>query len=184
MIKIKKYKYYILPLVLIFVTLILNSIGAIDLNSLTGDNKDSVHFNLITVNSIFAGFLFTAITFFVGINTTKTIEVLERIDYMDKVYKNLNMGFIASLISIMLSLITIFILPTIVEISWIKEFIFIEYILLTIVPIIIIDSLIYTIIKFLIALKHLNFIISSIRRKAKLNAPSKDSVEETLKRIK
>lgn len=177
-------KCYLLPFIILIMIIILNNTGIIDLRTLIGENSESIHFNLITVNAIFAGFLFTAITFFIGVNTTKTVEVLERIDYMDKVYKNLNMGFIASLISIILSLVSIFVFPAISNVSWIYNYVFIKCIVNVIIPAMILMSLVYTIIKFLIALKHLNFIISSIRRKSKLSAPSRESIEETLKKIK
>ena len=119
-------KCYLLPFIILIMIIILNNTGIIDLRTLIGENSESIHFNLITVNAIFAGFLFTAITFFIGVNTTKTVEVLERIDYMDKVYKNLNMGFIASLISIILSLVSIFVFPAISNVSWIYNYVFIK----------------------------------------------------------
>lgn len=179
-----KNNYLIVPIVVLIIILLLVKLGVINLRSLVGENSESIHFNLITVNAVFAGFLFTAITFFIGVNTTKTIETLERIDYMDNVYRNLNLGFIASLISIILSLISIFILPTTASLELVRNSITIGYIINTFIPSLVLVSLIYTIIKFLIALRHLNFIIGSIRRKSKINAPSKESVDETLKRIK
>lgn len=182
--KILKYKNYIYPIVILVIMLLAVKLQLINLDSLTGTGSESIHFNLITTNAVFAGFLFTSITFFVGVNTTKTIEILERIDYMENVYSNLNFGFISSLVSITFSLISIFIMPSITGINFVKNSFTCMYILNTIVPTIVLTSLIYTIIKFLIALKELKFIISSIRRKSKLNYPNKESIDNTLKQIK
>ncbi|MBC5626075.1 hypothetical protein H8S10_11475 [Clostridium sp. NSJ-49] len=182
--KIALIKNISLPLILLGLVLIAIKCGMLSLSSLVGEGSESIHFNLITVNAVFAGFLFTSITFFIGVNNSKTVEILEQIDYMDKVYKNLNFGFIASLISIIFSLISIFILPAITASKNFLDSPIKVYILNTIMPAIVLVSMIYTIIKFLNALRHLQFIITSIRRKSKINAPSKERIEKTLQKIK
>lgn len=182
--KESKYKHYILPVTLLLLALLAVKFKLIDLTSLIDSESKSIHFNLITINAVFAGFLFTSITFFIGVNTTKTVEVLEKIEYMDKVYINLNFGFIASLVSIILSLLSIFVLPTLLDLVIVKNSSITLYIIDTMIPSMVLTSLMYTIIKFFVALRHLTFIIGSIRRKSKLNAPSPESIEETLKQIK
>lgn len=179
----KKYKSYIsLALILLFFAII-DIGGFLDLTPLITDVKSNL-FNIITVNSVFAGFLFTAITFFVGVSNTKTIETLERINYMEKVYDNLVDGFLSSIISIVLCIINIFIIPQLLKIESINSLGISIYIFNKIIPILILSFLGHTIINFIFAINHLKLIIKSIRRKLLMEAPSKDSVENTLKEIK
>ena len=77
-----------IPLIVIVISLILiDNFGLLNLSPLIKNINDNL-FNIITVNSVFAGFLFTSITFFVGVSNTKTIVVFERIGYMQKIYDN------------------------------------------------------------------------------------------------
>lgn len=178
-----KYNHLIRLAVIFACLLLLNKLDILDLTPLI-DKNGSAQFNLITVNSIFAGFLFTSITFFTGITTTKTIEIFERINYMDKVYGDINTGFISSVTSIVFSLISIFIVPSLLQNELIHNSGVLNYLLRVINPLLIITFMIYTILQFIISIKHLNFIIKSIRRKSIKNVPTPESIEETLKEIK
>lgn len=178
-----KYKNYFSLILILLILIVVDILGFLDLTPLINDVNSNL-FNIITVNSVFAGFLFTSITFFVGVSNTKTIETLERINYMEKVYNNLIIGFLSSLISITLSVIGIFVVPQILKIELIKNNFISIYIFNKLIPILILSFLGHTIINFIFATNHLKLIIKSIRRKALMNAPNKKSIEKTLKEIK
>ena len=173
----------------LFIAIVISSLlihmNLINATVLTNKESIDINFNLITVNSIFAGFLFSSITFLIGITGSKTIDTLERITYMDKVYSNLILGFISSIISIIISLMCIFIIPNLMKIDFVIKSKVLYFIIGEMIPITSLILLIYTIIKFLLSMKHITFIISSIRRKImKRNPVDKDSIERTLNEIK
>lgn len=178
-----KFLNYI-PLILIVILLIIiNDMGLLNLSPLIKNINNNL-FNIITVNSVFAGFLFTSITFFVGVSNTKTIETFERINYMQKIYDNLINGFISSMISILLCVFSIFITPQLNKIAYVDNSSFFQWILITIIPILILSFLLHTIFNFMKAINHVKKIIESIRRKINKKAPTKESVDNTLKQIK
>ncbi|NMF04362.1 hypothetical protein ACUH7Y_24855 [Clostridium beijerinckii] len=178
-----KYKNYVSLILILLSLIIVDIFGFLDSTPLINDVNSNL-FNIITVNSVFAGFLFTSITFFVGVSNTKTIETLERINYMEKVYNNLIIGFSSSVISITLSIIGIFIIPQLLKIEAIKNNIVLIYLFNKLIPILILSFLGHTIVNFMFAINHLKLIIKSIRRKALMDAPNEKSIEKTLKEIK
>lgn len=173
-----------IPLIVIVISLIvIDNFGLLNLSPLIKNINDNL-FNIITVNSVFAGFLFTSITFFVGVSNTKTIVVFERIGYMQKIYDNLINGFISSMISILLCVFSEFITPQLYKIDFVNNSSFCEWILITIIPILILSFLLHTIFNFIKAINHIKEIIKSIRRKIKKEAPTEESIDDTLKQIK
>lgn len=69
------------------------------------------HFNMITVNAVFIGFLFTSLSILLGFLSEKVVRFFEESGSMKKVYYNLEMGILYSISSVILSIINL----TIVE---------------------------------------------------------------------
>lgn len=178
-----KYKNYISLIVILLFFIIINFFSLLDLSPLIKDVNSNL-FNIITINSVFGGFLFTSITFFVGVSNTKTVETFERIDYMEKIYNNLINGFMSSMISVLLCVFNIFIGPQLLKTDLISTNSFMVWIIQDIIPIMILSFLSHTIVNFVMAIKHIKLVITSIRRKIKMNAPSKESIEKTIREIK
>lgn len=176
-----KYIKYILILMLIVLFFSAIKINVINVDILSGKDSASIHFNLITVNSIFAGFLFSSLALLIGLNSTKTLIVLERTNRMESIYKNITRGLMSSIISIVLSLICIFIIPNIEKISLVNK---LPLITKKFIPGLVLLFIIFTIVSFLIATRDIKFIISSVRRKSTQNTPSKESIQKTLESIK
>lgn len=112
----------------VFLALIMCSLGIwkeyIDL-SLFLDEDKSVHFDLLTVNSIIAGFMFSGLSLILGMSTSKTVEELERAKHMDKIYTNIIVGITFNVISIIISLLVLLqIFPKIVVFLVSAEIIF------------------------------------------------------------
>lgn len=178
-----KLKNYISFLIIFGVIIGIDLFGFLDVTPLVSDVSSNL-FNIITVGSVFAGFLFTSITFLVGVSETKTVETLERINYMENVYNNLLNGFVSSIISIILCAVGIFIVPQLNRMEFIKGIPIFITMFNKLIPILIISFLGHTIINFIFALNHIKLIIKSIRRKSLKNAPSDESVKKTLSEIK
>ena len=66
--------------------------------------KDN-HFNLITVNSVLIGFLFTTFSILLGFLDEKIIQIFEEAGALKKVYSNLILGIKYSLVSIVISML-------------------------------------------------------------------------------
>ena len=80
-------------------------------------------------------------------------------------------------------LVCIFIIPSIEKSNVMSNIVSI-FIIKTVLPALVLLLIIFTITSFIIATKDVNFIIKSVRRKGAQNAPSKESIEETLRSIK
>lgn len=73
---------------------------------ITGNIKsDSFHLSLLTVNTIFLGFLFTALGIMVGFADKKLIKSLEIAGYMDNYYNSIYFGLLYHGISTVISTI-------------------------------------------------------------------------------
>jgi hypothetical protein len=67
-------------------------------------NKDSeFHLNLLTINSVFLGFLFTGLGIMVGFTDKKIIKQLNTAGYMDNYYNSIYFGLLLFIISSILS---------------------------------------------------------------------------------
>lgn len=73
----------------------------IDTTSFIGENLNNYQFNIITINSIFAGFLFTGLSIIISISDSKPIQALIKTRRIQKVYINLFIGICSNLISIL-----------------------------------------------------------------------------------
>lgn len=83
--------------------------------------KDN-HFNLITVNSVLIGFLFTSFSILLTLLSEEIVQIFEGAGALKKVYLNLTNGIKCSLISIIVSLVNM----TIVEKYIVKKNIIID----------------------------------------------------------
>ncbi|MVO71751.1 hypothetical protein GOD95_09895 [Paeniclostridium sordellii] len=147
----------------------------INLSSLVNSKDGSIHFNLITVNSIFAGFLFSSLSLIVGINNIKIINFLDKAGYIKNIYVNIILGIIFSFISITAALTSMFANDIFQEIKIISSFV---------IPSIELLALLLAMITFVKAVIDISFIIKRIRNDAINKNSKQDDIDETLKRIK
>lgn len=180
---IKNKKNFSVFLIITITFFLFIKLNVISLDVLYGENSAAIHFNLITVNSVFAGFLFSSLALLVGANATRTIVILERTNHIENIYKNITNGLISSLSSIMVSLVCIFIVPSIEKNNIVINQLTI-FINKTLLPALVLLLIIFTIASFIIATNDIKFIIKSIRRKGVQNTPSKENIEKTLESIK
>lgn len=111
------------------------------------------HFDLITVNSIFSGFLFTSLSILLGFNNEEIIEFLEEGDYLDSVYQNVTKGLIFSIVSIITSILNLTIFESYSYFINVLKYLHSAEM----------TFLVITIIKFIRAIIDLSFLISNIR---------------------
>lgn len=65
------------------------------------------HFNLITVNSVFIGFLFTSLSILLGFLNEKIVQFFEKAGALKNVYRSIENGILFSLFSIIISFINL-----------------------------------------------------------------------------
>lgn len=159
----------------IFVLLIvITYIGGIDLN-IIAENQ----FNIITVNTVFAGFLFTTLGIIAGFSNNPSIRKFERIDTMDNIYNSILKGIIFSISSIVIGLII-----ALFNFQHILNNIFIYSMLKSIGYIFELFFLIMTIIYFSLSVKNTFFAISVVRLEIKNKLPDKENTQRILDKIK
>ncbi|KAB2334274.1 hypothetical protein [Bacillus mesophilum] len=94
---------------------------------LSGGEKDpGFHQNLLTVNTIFLGFLFTALGIMVGFADKKLIKALDQAGYMDNYYNSIYFGLFFHGVSTVISTIAVVISHNIIQ----NEFVVIQQITL------------------------------------------------------
>jgi Fe2+ transport system protein B len=160
----------------------------VDFSILTAKDSSGVHFNLITVNSVLAGFMFTALSLIIGLSNTETVMRLEKAHFMHAIYNNIVLGIIFSIVSIIISLIMIFIMPSIISFilneGGIERFPIVGDIVFVFVPFFEITTLILAIGCFVLSVFDTRFIIKSVRKRLLKNTSSDEDMEKTLKKIK
>ncbi|WP_288478082.1 hypothetical protein [uncultured Clostridium sp.] len=157
--------FYICVFIILFIA---STNNYLDLNVIKNNE-----FNFITINTVFAGFLFTSLGIIAGFSSNSALNKFERIKTMDSIYLNIILGICFSLISIIISICkVIFIFD--VTIIWINK----------LIDMIQIYFMFLTIIQFIISVKCTYFAISVVRLDIKKNFPSKESIKETLDKIK
>lgn len=152
-------------LVILFIASIDNRLDLEDIKNNT--------FNFITINTVFAGFLFTSLGIIAGFTSNTALNKFERIKTMDSIYLNILLGIGFSLVSIIISICKIIFVFNITEI-WLN----------TMIDIVEVYFMILTIIQFIISVKCTYFAISVVRTDVKSNFPSKKSIQKTLDKIK
>lgn len=110
------------------------------------------HFNIITINTVFIGFLFTSLYILLGLLNERIIQFFQEAGAMKNVYKNIESGIGSSFISIIFSLINLIVVDTIKDSDIIVNFMYGLELLF----------LIITIYYFIKNLKNLKVIINSI----------------------
>ena len=95
----KKYLFGIMFCFPLLILIVFSFKGIVDLSVV-----DDHHFDLITVNSIFGGFLFSGLSAILGLGASKTIRTLAKIDSLNKVYRYITSGIMCSIFSICFSL--------------------------------------------------------------------------------
>lgn len=140
------------------------------------------HFNLITVNSIFAGFLFSSLALIVGLSNDKVLKVLERGEYLEAIYNNIIFGIVNSLLSIFLSLFNMFVSPQVLELLESNDA-FVYKLFDLYLPSLELFFLISTIVFFILSVKAIQFIIKAIRERIKSEFPDKSDMKNVLSRI-
>lgn len=136
-------------------------------------------FNIITINTVFAGFLFTSLGIVAGFSDNQSIRKFERIDIMDNIYSNILKGIVFSIISIVIGLIIV-----IVNFEYIIKNMFIYNILKSTGYVFELFFLIMTIIYFCLSVKDTFFAISVVRLDIKSKLPNKENTKKILEKIK
>lgn len=77
----------------------------------------SDHLDILTINSIFAGFLFTSLGIMVSFSDKKAIADKDKNGYMDKYYNSIYIGLLFLIISILFA-VSGFAFPQVNNISW------------------------------------------------------------------
>ncbi|WKY44193.1 hypothetical protein Q5O14_16440 [Eubacteriaceae bacterium ES2] len=96
--------YYSIPIIILT---LLFAAKKIDLSNLLNSNITDFQFNIITINSIFAGFLFTGLSIIIGVSDKESLKFLFRANRMSKIYKNIYLGIISNLLSMLLCILVI-----------------------------------------------------------------------------
>lgn len=185
----KEYKKIIKGIIISTIVMsILYLTGAINLTSLVDSNNSEICWNIITINSVFAGFMFTSLSMLISVITSDTIKRLERASLMEEVYKNILCGVYCSLISITFALIIIFILPNLfIYLSTQEKSILKEIgnsIGEKLIPFLMIHTMILSILCFLGSVLDVSFIIKDLRKKINKSSISEENKREILKKIK
>lgn len=79
----------------------------ISVASLVKENINEYQFNIITINSIFAGFLFTGLSTILSASNTRTVQTLIKAKRIQKIYYNLFIGILTNLISILVCIFVV-----------------------------------------------------------------------------
>ncbi len=148
--------------------------GALDLKLIT-ENQ----FNIITVNTVFSGFLFTSLGIIAGFSNNTSIRKFERISTMDKIYKCILKGLIFSVLSSIVALII-----ALFDFNFIIGNRYIYNILKSIGYISELFFLAMTIIYFSFSVKNTFFAISVVRADIKSKIPNKEETQKILNKIK
>lgn len=168
--KLIKLRYFILFIVLSIIAYI----KGLDLE-LISENQ----FNIITVNTVFAGFLFTSLGMIAGFNNNSGIIKFERTKTMDNIYNNILKGIIFSVISIIIGLIIV-----LFNFEYIIKNLVAYNLLRTTGYILELFFLIMTIIYFATSVKDTFFAISVVRADIKSKLPNSETVKKILSKIK
>ena len=68
--------------------------------------KQSFHFNVLSINSILAGFLFTGLSIMISVSNKKIIKLLNRGGYLKIIDRSIYLGIFAHIFSIIMSFVS------------------------------------------------------------------------------
>lgn len=177
----------IISLITIIVLILLSKTKIINLSVLYSSlEQASMNFNLITINSILVGFLFTSFGIFTSLNNTKTYRYLEDTSFIDDSQDYMLLGIYAGIASILSSIIIIF-----VDFSKIIGFLFQKFadkvsLYLNIsLAFVTVSGFVLCIIFFICSIANINFLIKNERIKKKKNKmEKKNHIKELSEKIK
>lgn len=162
--------------------------GLISFTSLSDPKNADICWNIITINSVFAGFMFTSLSILIGVLSSDTIKRLEKASLMEEIYKNIFCGIYCSLLSIVFSLVAIFIGPNVLSyLSLQKQSVLngsLINIVTSVIPFLMIYTLILSILCFLGSVIDVKFIIKDLRKRLNKGSISEESKREVLKKIR
>lgn len=169
---LKKIKY-VCYVAILFILIYLTNKGITDVSIIRNN-----HFNFITVNSIFGGFLFTSLGIIMSLYTNELLVKLERTSIMNDIYIDIYAGIIFSVVSIAISITSLLINVTKIQNIIVKNF------LLFTMPTLELYFLIISLAQFVLSVNDIKFIIRTVRLNIKKNFLSKESINKTLEKIK
>lgn len=160
---IKKISEICLVTIIFIIALNFNFINTLEKN-------ESTQFNIITINSIIAGFLFTSLSILLSVSDKLIIKRLYNINLVDDIILNLCFGIVSSLISIVLAICIIFI--NLYDFQ--KYFCYIE-----------INMILISVLFFILSVFDILFILKAIKKQIKKEDEKKvANVKETLKKFR
>lgn len=77
------------------------------------------HFNLITVNSVLIGFMFTSLSILLGFLEYKIVQLFEEAGALKKVYRNIETGICFSIGSIGISILNLLVVENYIKVIYI-----------------------------------------------------------------
>lgn len=96
--------------IVVFLLVIIVSILSFKYKIIETENIDKdFHFNILTINSLFAGFLYTSLGIMASIMDKERIARLDKAGYMDNYYNGIYMGLFFHIISIIIAVLSILI---------------------------------------------------------------------------
>lgn len=180
----KKFHIMIITFIIMISLLIGN---VLNLSILLESNSSNTLFNIITINSILVGFLFSALGIFSSLNKTKTYEILSHTPYVRKTEDYMLLGILCGLVSISFSIFYL-----VIDFRKLLDFLFSKDTIIMFIPKInllvsffIIYTLVLSLIYFSFSLKNIYLIISQERKQTKdPSQQEKDRRDEMINRIK
>lgn len=115
------------------------------------------HFNIITINTVIIGFLFTSLSILLGQLDKKIVSYLEEFQYMEKVFGYIKQGMLLACITISVCFFNWIFIKNIDILSIYKNYFFALEIVLVIV--------VFT--RFILALFNVNIIVDAVRKEIK-----------------
>jgi hypothetical protein len=156
-------------LVKIILILIINAVMSVIIRT---DFVKSSHFNLITVNSVFIGFLFTSLSMLMGFLKEEIVQFFEAAGALKKVYNNIEKGILFSLSSIGIALLNLTILEKYINSKYILNYFYSLELLL----------LIITLYFLLFTILNLKIVVDSIRI-GRIKKNENDQADKELKNL-
>lgn len=147
--------------------LILRQLDNIKLDVFTVENISGLQFNIITVNSIIAGFLFTSLGIIISSSEKKIIKELYNVSILDNIMYNLTIGIGSSLLSITIAVLILFV-------KFSKNINYIMYLIQ-------INLIVISIVFFCLAFLDMLFILKAIKPKEDLQKQAR--IDSTIEKI-
>lgn len=115
------------------------------------------HFNIITINTVIIGFLFTSLSILLGFLNKDLIDYLEDIEYMEKVFSKISFGMFLACINIALCMFNLIFLSSTPQFPCWKNYLYSLEVMLVIV----------VFANFILALFNVNIVVREIRKARK-----------------